>query len=252
MYYTSMTKLLAGTLTVILAVIVPASSAHAAVRVHKRPRSVYVYGDSLMNQTRTGLAFQLGIEGIQAQVDDYNGTALCDWVPYIEEQVAEDPPDAVAVEFSGNHFTPCSSQATVSEVVAGYQGWLDNLAYFLHEHDVPLLVIGGPPSIPGYDMTAMYARQVAAFRQFRWPDQYLNAGLSVAGAGDQFTWTKPCLNYETPTMGCFGGQIEVRAQDHHHFCRDVVQDSGATMTCGIWDAGAWRYATVIAKEMVNV
>jgi hypothetical protein len=233
------------------------------------PTAVYVYGDGLTFQARDALLFQMGLEGVHATVEDYPGSALCDWVPAIEQQVEVARPALVAVQFSGDADTPCMTGVnTVAGIVARYQVWLDYLAGWLHSKGVPLAVVGTPPGIEpngqpivipatwtvgelpgGYQSSAttldnMYQAQVAQYGAMGWHASYIDAGSAVASPG--WTYVLPCMSFETASMGCADGLIEVRAPDFRHFCPDPIQGG-----CGVWDSGGWRYAAAITAFILR-
>jgi hypothetical protein len=238
---------------------------------------VDVYGDSLMSQMQGPLQFQLALDGIKSSVQDFGGTALCDWFPKIESQVMSAKPITVVIEFSGNALTPCMAGAnSEAAIVAKYRSDLTYIATWLHAKGVALMVVGGPPGIEwtgqtivipttwsvgqipeGYAprdtaLNDMYQAVVRGYQDRGWDINYIPAGQAVGAPDGMWTYVLPCLSFETAAMGCNPqGLIIVRAPDFGHLCHvPVTTPSGPG--CAVWDAGGWRYAAAISAYVNTV
>jgi hypothetical protein len=235
---------------------------------------IYVYGDSLMAESQAPLQFQLGLDNIRSVIQDYGGTALCDWIPTIQSDVNFTTPSMVVIEFSGNAFTPCmgrvNSQATW---LAKYQADLNYLATWLHAKRVPLTVVAAPPGIhqtgapvviptnwgvgqipQGYapndaSLNNMYKAMVNRDQAQGWNIGYIAADKAVAAPNGQWTYVLPCLSFETASMGRnVRDLIIVRAADYAHFCPlTVAGPDEVTSDPSVWDGGAWRYAAAVSS-----
>jgi hypothetical protein len=235
----------------------PAGAAGAGVRL---------YGDSLVTQAHDSVAFQLSLIGAAAEITSFPGTALRDWIPVIERQATRRAPSAVAIEFSGNHATPCMAGAdTPAAVARKYEVDLLGLGRWLHRRGIPLVVIGAPPilertadpivlphqwrvaQLPGGSVQSaatlqqMYRSVVTTKAAAGWSISYVDAGTSVTTAAGAWTMVLPCLSFETTQMGCSARHlIAVRAPDFQHFV-----DPGAP-----WGSGAWRYGAAITRALL--
>jgi hypothetical protein len=236
---------------------------------------VNFYGDSLMGQMRNELQFQLGLDGINSNIHYFGGTALCDWIPTIQNQVDSVKPTLVVIEFSGNALTPCmAGDNTEATLVAKYRSDLTYVADWLHVKKVPLMVVAGPPGIgptgqpvvipttwavgqipQGYApkeaaLNEMYQTTVGEYQRQGWYIGFIAADQAVSSPDGNWTYVLPCLSFETASMGCDAkGLIVVRAPDYAHFCPIPIVAPGGPPECGIWDAGAWRYASAISKSL---
>jgi hypothetical protein len=235
---------------------------------------IYVYGDSLMAESRAPLQFQLGLDNIRSVIKDYGGTALCDWIPTIQADVNLITPTMVVVEFSGNALTSCMCGVkSPSTRLAKYQADLNYLATWLHAKRVPLTVVAAPPGIhktgapvvipttwsvrqipQGYalndaSLNHMYQATVSRDQTRGWDIGYIAADKALAAANGQWTYVLPCLSFETASMGCNARDlIIVRAADYAHFWPlTVARPDGVTSDSGVWDGGAWRYAAAISS-----
>jgi hypothetical protein len=257
--------------------VISSLSAFAPKRVEASTSAsvVDIYGDSLTGQMRSPLQFQLGLDRINSNVQDFPGTALCDWIPIIQKNVNSGKPSTVVIEFSGNMFTRCMAVAhSEATLVAKYRSDFSYIATWLHAKGVPLMVVGSPPGIhltgqpivipttwsvgqfpQGFAprdtaLNDMYEAVVSGYQHRGWDINYIPAGKAVAAPDGKWTYVLPCFSFETAAMGCNRrGLIIVRAPDYGHFChRPLAALSGAG--CGVWDSGAWRYAGAIS-EFVN-
>jgi hypothetical protein len=86
------------------------------------PPLTLIYGDSL---TFESLPYLGGPDG---NVKAYPGTALCDWVEQIKQDVVERGADRVIVAFSGNSFTPCMTGIDWAQDVELAQKYAADLA----------------------------------------------------------------------------------------------------------------------------
>ena len=240
----------------------PAGSASAA------NRPFLVYGDSLVTQSHSQLAFQLGLSGIPAVITDFPGTALCDWIPQIKLDVTRSSPSLVAIAFLGNASTQCMAQAAShGQVIEKYRSDLIALGRWLHQRRIRLMVLGAPPGlvrtsdpevlprswtegvIPGgyapdpQPLQVMYRQVVGERAALGWEITYSNVGTAVAAQSGGWTRVLPCLPVETPAMGCSPQHlISVRSWDFRHF---VIASNG-------WSSGAWRYALAIKAALAGV
>jgi hypothetical protein len=237
---------------------------------------VYVYGDSLMAESQASLQFQLGLDHITSIVNDHGGTALCDWIPTIQDEVNFIKPTMVVVEFSGNALTPCMAGVnSEASRLARYRTSVNYLATWLHAKEVPLMVVAAPPGIHktgapivipatwsvgqiprgyapnGTALNDMYWDTVSHYQAQGWEVGYIAADKAVAAPNGQWSYVLPCLSFETTAMGRNPqGLIIVRAADYGHFCPfSVARADGLTTDSSIWDGGAWRYAAAISRSV---
>jgi hypothetical protein len=194
-------------------------------------------------------------------VRTYGGTALCDWLPAMRADAATLHPAAVVIEFSGNAFTPCMHDVQGQALSgAGYYAKYasDALAAILTfaADDTKVYFAGAPIPLSAvliHEPNANRLNELYASLADISNVHYIDAGASVLNHG-QWTETLPCLPDESCTGGTNAegmGVNVVRAPDGRHFCPEeppAVQ--GVTASCGVWDSGAFRYATAMAGPVI--
>jgi hypothetical protein len=217
---------------------------------------VSVYGDSLVWEARNALGQLLRASG-PARIESFGGTALCDFSQEIVDNARSEPTRLVVIAFTGNTFTPCMKREgpspSVAQWTAMYVADVNEVIGRLHELEVPVLLVGAPPSIDAADVTfwtpinAAWAGVAAQWRAVGADVSYADTGRVLADADGQWTATLPCLPTEGPERGCVEGLIPVRSPDRGHFCPQLgTPVNGAIQECAVWSGGAWRYALSIA------
>jgi hypothetical protein len=229
------------------------------VRAGRSRPVVVFYGDSLGWEARNDLAFTLTAAGADVQTRTMGGTALCDFLPVMQQDAATLHPDAVVIEFSGNAMTPCMLGSRIAmaglEPIDAYRVDAEEALRIFPTSRV--YFVGTPPGAPGKPgwfhgglFNEMYREVAAAHASAR----YVDAGAAVLDHG-RFTMTLPCLAGEPCTGGTDsqGRAVNVvRAQDGHHFCpSQEPARPGQVLACPVWSSGAYRFALAIAQAVAG-
>lgn len=236
----------------------PAADENDAADEQPLEADVLLYGDSLAWEARAAVELFLNAQDITVQANVIPGTAVCDALPVMDDDLTEVDPEVVVLEFVGNNSSACITEGS-DEPLTG-QALADRYAADaatateqLVDHGVQVVWVQPPPSpgLPG-GATAMidqaYVDLVDDWAD-RAPDQvhYANAGEAVTTPDGSYTDSLPCLDDETPDLGCEDGQITVRNQDRIHFCPDERDDIGCTST---YSSGARRFGEAIAQATI--
>lgn len=215
---------------------------------------VSLYTDSLGAQARPFVEDQLsGVSGVRGAT--VPGAALCDSLPAIAEDIDDGAPPIAVIQFSGNNVTPCmqvdgeplEGDALVDKYDSDARFAVDALT----GAGVQVFLIGSPPSTVSDHSTRINERFRAIADDYGARGasvRYVDAGSAVSEPGGGYAETLPCLEFETPEMGCDGGRIQVRAPDGVHFCPSL---SGEDPECPVWSSGAYRFGSAIAAPLLE-
>jgi hypothetical protein len=228
-----------------------------ASRPDADPIRVSLFGDSLTYQARSGFLAGLAPLGVQlGTVSTRPGAALCDDRDAIVRDLASKRPDLLVLEYSGNSFTPCMTDAGGTQLPIGSRPWRDRyrddlarVATMAASTGTEVVWATAPPvehpgAPPDYPATiAAVARAVA--------DRAPNLGVADTGhalAGrDGYAPTLPCRPDETAL--CHDDRIAVRNADGLHFdCIGTIDVLGG---CLGYSAGARRYGDALAATVVR-
>lgn len=220
-----------------------------------RPDPVLLYGDSLAWEARDYWTMQVASPGVAPSTRTFGGTALCDWLPTLADDVHRDPPDVVVLAFSGNNLTTCTRGAggeplTGDDLVARYEA--DLRTAIATAADSAVVVVGPPisrvPSATWPALSDMYRRVAAEHENVHYVDG--GAGVTLDGA---YADRLECLPHERPADGCTDGTIVVRSADGGHFCPTATVDQGGIVPeCPVYSSGAWRYANTMSDAVRRV
>jgi hypothetical protein len=221
------------------------------------PIRVSLFGDSLTYQSRGAFLAATASLGVQlATVSTRPGAALCDDRDAIVRDLASKRPDQLVLEYSGNSFTRCMTDAAGALLPIGSASWrdryrddLDRIVTMAASTGTEVVWATAPPvehvgAPPDYPRTiAAVARKVAT----RSPDvRVADTGAALAGP-DGYTPTLPCRPDEAAL--CHDGRIAVRAADGLHFdCIGTIDGLGG---CVGYSAGARRYGDAIAAATIG-
>ena len=228
-----------------------AASLGIVIRPHDgsdvRPRIAY-YGDSLVTQAESDLSLLANLQHWNASLEDYPGTALCDYLDFMSADAVSARPDVAVIAFSGNALTPCmkgpgGTFLPQDEVAGRYHESAELAVALFAAEGTQVVLAGGPPFYGSAGESAVNRAYMAVAAEHPRAAQFADAGAAVAGPGRAWSKTLPCLSFETAAMGCAGGRIIVRSPDTVHFCpgQPIVTRTWR-MPCPVWSSGAWRYA----------
>ena len=112
---------------------------------------VLVFGDSLTLESVASISFQIG-EGYDVRIGAFGGDALCDFESRILDESLSIRPRLTVIAFTGNSLTPCMTNAvgpgaSPERITEKYRADLTRILDRLGRAEVPVLVVGGPPSV---------------------------------------------------------------------------------------------------------
>jgi len=205
------------------------------------PVDLAVVGDSFAEQSRDSIIEQAEHRGWDVSVDAFGGTALCAWMPRLEE-LREAPPRILVLSFAGNIFQPCinptcdpdvgleSCQDMPSDVVARtYRDDLERVRDLFSGTATEVYVALPPPiEEPTFEQRAATMREM--YRAAHDDDSELHlidSATRLDPEGQGFQRTLPCSEVDE----CDPGQGDVTLR----------QDDGIHLT----PAGGRRYAQAI-------
>lgn len=240
----------------VLAAAVVVVGASVASGTHRR---VILYGDSLAFEAKD--AFAVGLQhGNDIEVVDrtFSGTAICDWLDRMHQDLHDLQPGAVVFEFAGNNVTPCvqgpDGPLTGAALAQRYRDDARTATGIFTGAGVRAYWMGAPPVTGPQTADFTLVRHVYETEGGREPPatpvlgaaEYVDAGRAVTERGG-FTPTLPCLPSEGSTQGCVDGRIPVRALDGVHFC--PVRAGVGTDRCPVYSSGAARFGLAMAAPV---
>jgi hypothetical protein len=254
-----------GRLAVVAAVVAMGSALfgqRVAASGADRPVHVLLMGDSLAWEAEQDFVFDATLSQ-RAAVDTmaFGGTALCDWLPRLDAELASFHPQAAVVEFSGNAFTPCMHDPITHQpysgpaLVAKYASDAEQAMRIFKAHGVTVFWASAPAFRNG-SPTPGELNDVWQVIAATWSDaRYVDAGQAVLDHG-HYTDYLPCLptepcTYVNPATG--QPAARVRAPDGIHFCpTGATATQGMTASCRVWSSGAWRYGAALLAPVAAV
>lgn len=213
----------------------------------RRHARVGLWGDSL--------AWEAGGAFARTVLDDHHnevlvrtwgGTAPCDWMTDLREQVDRWQPTVAALAFSGNQGTACMRGR---DMVDAYRKDVTDAVQLLTAHGAEVVLVDAPPRrdqpVDAAGLTALDRvwRDIAATHPHT---RVAPAGRAVTTATGDFTPSLPCGPGETCGPS---GLVTVRSPDGVHFCPQIVPPMTA---CPVPSPGATRYGTAIADAALAV
>jgi hypothetical protein len=220
----------------------------------RTPPRIALYGDSLSMQSAQAFEFFAQQMGVPVLLGAYNGSAVCDVLPRLSRDATEWRPTVAVLQFSGNTFTSCMKGYAVGTPAyyEKYEHDTRTALAILHEHGIRAVLVGAPiDAWPGLSQNVLRLNRMYAGLAASSPDtSYADAGQSVLEDG-RFTWTLPCLSFESCT-GASGTNV-VRAPDGVHFCpsgKTTVE--GPYDVCSVYSSGALRFALSMLGSALGV
>jgi hypothetical protein len=210
---------------------------------------VIVYGDSLSTQAEPYIQVVARALGLQVEVRALGGTAPCDFVPRIEDDIASKHVDLAVWAFSGNSVGSCmlgpdGKPFTGQAMLDKYRDDTEAAIEAAERADVPFILASPPaPHLPGdvwEQLDGVYRRLASAHPRI----QYADAGVAISPDGE-FVDTQRCLPFEQripqarEACDAANGRITVRGSDGH-FC--PVATTTGSLECTTYSSGAMRYA----------
>ncbi len=248
----------------------PSKSATAVFpRPARLPLRVEVWGDSHADQAKDYISYYIGLGGkATSKIHTYGGTALCDW--FADMRLELDPanpasfrPQAVAIQFSGNTFTPCMQDAngrplTGQALIAKYRADAETVIRMFTAVKIPVYFVSTPISRAdaalGYvgltPLDVMYSKLPQRFPAGHLV-RFADAAAAVEWHG-HYTDTLPCLAWEKCTGRWPDGTktVVVRQADGGHFCPVTETEVNGVKECPVYMGGAARFAIAIAHPIL--
>ena len=210
---------------------------------------VIIYGDSLVTQAEPYLQIVSRALGLEVEARAIGGTAPCDFVPRIEEDIAAERVDLAVWAFSGNSVGSCMLGADGKPVggeamLDRYRDDTEQAIEAAEAGNVPFVLASPPaPHLPGdvwEQLDSVYRLLAASHPRI----QYADAGVAISPDGE-FVDTQRCLPFEQripqarEACDSADGMITVRGSDGH-FC--PVSTTTGSLECTTYSSGAMRYA----------
>ena len=222
---------------------------------------IVVFGDSLMHEAHSFLAWDLGDLG-PIESHTYPMTAPCDFRDSFDRALV-DPPSMAVFEFSGNAMTNCMSNddgsfPDANGIAARYAADAATITERFAAAGATVVWVDAPRGRPDASGTgqfsgpepftaAIYRAIAQRFDALGLDVRFVAAGGSVLTERGAWTATLPCDPADIAAAACHDGAAVVRAPDGAHFCPSAISDAGGT--CSVWSSGAWRYAEAIARAL---
>lgn len=212
-------------------------------------RGVAVFGDSLVIQAWSYVQHIAADRGQPFDGGAYGGTALCDWMPGVDKTLSDGRPAYLVLAFVGNNLTPCTlatdgSRRFGAALVALYRRDAQRAITAARAVGTQVFVLG-PPAMKDPALNDNASSLGAAMRELAAINPgvvYLDANAILSPEG--YRPARPCLSFETATLGCQDGSIVIRSADGVHLETPGGGD-------GAYSAGAWRYATLLMRGIRN-
>jgi len=209
---------------------------------------VTIYGDSLVTQAEPYLQVVAQALGLDVEVRALGGTAPCDFLQPLHDDLDAHKVDLIVWAFSGNSIGSCMDGADGKPVggQALFDKYHDDTEKAINAATaagVPFVLASPPaPHLPGdvwEKLDSVYRWLAGAHPTV----QYADAGVAISPEG-QFVDTQRCLPFEQripqAREACAAdGMIAVRGSDGH-FC--PVPSTTGSLACTTYSSGAMRYA----------
>lgn len=224
-----------------------AATPAVATAADAQPR-IIIYGDSLVTQAEPYLEIVSKALGLQVEARALGGTAPCDFLSPLQDDLDAKRVDLVVWAFSGNSIGSCmvdekgtlrSGQAVLDK----YRADTEQAIGAAEQANVDFVLASPPaPHLPGdpwEQLDTVYREVAAAHPRI----QYADAGVAISPDG-KFIAAQRCLPFEAripearQACGAADGTITVRGSDGH-FCPTPTT---GTLECNTYSSGALRYA----------
>lgn len=230
------------------------------------PKTALIYGDSLtwesQWQIRTYFATKTGWTNV---IHGFPGTAVCDWIPTLSQDLATYHPSIVGIETAGNYTRPCMLDANGNQLAWGsdafyakYKADLDTFFATVTATGAKLVFMTAPPMLdPSWNTSIIGLQKVATQLAAAYPGVSVSAGpRNAVSATGVYQAYKPCLTTETAAMGCdvSTGQIPIRTisgiQTGVHLCPTGLTDT-FPFACATYSSGEYRFGRAEASTVVT-
>jgi hypothetical protein len=222
-------------------------------------KTALIYGDSVTQESRFMIAeFSATKSGWTHVTRSWGGTAPCDWLTWLPNDLAIYQPSIVAISTMGNNLTDCMKDASGIPLQVGsqdyYNRYRSDLSSFMSQVTATgskLVFMKAPPAQDAARNTAItqlnsIATELAG--QYHGVSISSTARNAVSSSGKYIQYKK-CLTTETVTQGCGSdGKIAIRSWDGLHLCPITL---AAYSTCNVYSSGEVRWAKAAVNATVN-
>ena len=227
------------------------------------PKTAVVYGDSLTWESMWAFNDQIAIKnGWAGFAHTFPGTAPCDWLTWLPQDLATRNPSVVGLTSAGN-VSSCVVDGNGVPLVRGTQAYydkyrtdLDAIFAQVTATGAKMVFVKSPPMLDPVRNAAVIeltniATELAANYHGVSISSVVRNALSKNG---NYTDYKPCLANETTQPGCIGGQIPVRtltgSQAGLHLCTEGLP-AAYPYFCPTYSSGEYRFGKNLANTVVS-
>lgn len=228
----------------------------------------YVYGDSVTHESIGAIA-AAGDAAARwiVRPHAFGGTAPCDWVDWLADDLYLHQPKRVTLMTMGNWntgSTACTSRGADPTVVvdsveylAQYRAWVEEFIAVAEARGVRVMLVTAPPASATLRNSAI-SHINAMFAELASGDPLVSVVSSVRTAlsdNGAFVDHLACLPNETATMGCSGGAIPIRTLPPAidaglHLCPTGLYGTAVFAVCDVYSSGSQRYAAALVGSIV--
>lgn len=228
----------------------------------------YVYGDSVTHEsigaiTAAGDATERWIVRPHA----YGGTAPCDWVDWLSDDLFLHQPKRVTLMSMGNWNTGSAACTTrgadpgvvvdSTEYLAAYRSWVEEFIAVAKANGAKVMLVAAPPAAASLRNAAI-SHINAMLVELATGDPMVSVVGTVRTAlsdNGAFVDRLACLPNETATMGCTGGLIPIRTLAPQidaglHLCPTGLYGTAVFAVCDVYSSGSQRYAAALVGSIV--
>jgi hypothetical protein len=218
-----------------------------------------VIGDSLVLESAVPLQRQVERhDGWAASVHAYGGSAPCDWISWLPDDLASFHPTIVGISTVGNWY-PSACMTGIApnspEFWAKYRADLSTLIGLVKEAGAHV-VLFTPPPMRGATRNAISKQMVVELEALAAKHHVAVAnGTRTVLGGATYMPVQPCRPDETATMGCHDGTIAVRTQPPApdaglHLCPTGLL-LATDFRCASYSSGEVRFAEAVTRALLS-
>jgi len=223
-----------------------------------------IYGDSLTWESAWEMDNVFaGKTAWGSYVHSFPATAPCDWLGWLQGDLATYHPSVVTLTTAGNVSTNCMLDANGVPLVMGsdayfaqYRQNLNDIFAQVTATGAKMVYMQSPPfKDPIRNAAVIQINSIAAQLAASYHGVSISAAARAALAkNNKYTDYKPCLPAEKTTPDCVNGQIAIRTitgiQAGLHLCPQGLPDAFPWF-CTTYSSGEMRYGRAIATATIT-
>ena len=229
------------------------SPSHAAVTQHQSSGvgqdSFLVYGDSLAWESANFIQQRMGNEVF---VHSFPASAPCQWVTWLNQDLATYHPKVVGIISAGN---PCPGQTIGSlAYYFQYEDDLNTMFATATAAGAKVVFFDAPPMLdPARNIALSEIPAMAQALAANYPAVTISTDVATALSSDgAYTPTMPCLASEGAAEGCLQHSITIRTtvgpQAGLHLCPAGLE-SDFPWPCPTYSSGEFRFAKAVVTGL---